>query len=289
MFLEESAIENNSTLILWDIESGQLLSKHNIIGNRATLSHDGRKLAIFRTLEKKMSIILMDIETGLQIGTPLEDKASFSAFLSIAFSLDSKLLASVSLDTFDSATSGYETIKVWDAETGRLLRQFSCYIEDVIIPIITFSPNGNKLALSGRGKNENRNIFLFDIKTGRAVGQPFVMPTSDDIVSSIVFSHDGRWFAALTAKSILIWAVETGQLIGTLSTGSNDEVTSMTFLQDGKRLALAKTDKTIRLIDIDPASWQRLACKIANRDLTKQEWLFYFPNEPYRKICVELP
>lgn len=37
------------------------------------------------------------------------------------------------------------------------------------------------------------------------------------------------------------------------------------------------------------ASWKRAACRIANRNLTQQEWRQYFGDLPYHKTCPALP
>jgi hypothetical protein len=43
------------------------------------------------------------------------------------------------------------------------------------------------------------------------------------------------------------------------------------------------------LCDVNPRSWQRRACRIANRDLTREEWDQYVgPSFPYRSLCAEV-
>jgi hypothetical protein len=54
-------------------------------------------------------------------------------------------------------------------------------------------------------------------------------------------------------------------------------------------LASASSDKSIRLWDVDPHSWAKRACDIANRNLTREEWRKYLGDLPYRKTCPDLP
>ncbi|MDP9332347.1 MAG: hypothetical protein M3Q30_03405, partial [Actinomycetota bacterium] len=41
--------------------------------------------------------------------------------------------------------------------------------------------------------------------------------------------------------------------------------------------------------DLEPASWEKTACMIANRNLTRVEWEQYAPGVPYHKTCPDLP
>jgi hypothetical protein len=55
-------------------------------------------------------------------------------------------------------------------------------------------------------------------------------------------------------------------------------------------LASASTDGTVRLWDVDLASWARRACEVANRNLTAAEWSqFIGASRDYRRTCENLP
>ena len=55
---------------------------------------------------------------------------------------------------------------------------------------------------------------------------------------------------------------------------------------DGKRL-LMTSRRTARgaVWDIDPESWARRACAVANRTLTREEWEEFLPGRPYEPAC----
>jgi hypothetical protein len=48
-------------------------------------------------------------------------------------------------------------------------------------------------------------------------------------------------------------------------------------------------DPSARLWAISPTPWQEQACRLANRNLTPDEWQQYLVNLPYAKSCPNLP
>jgi hypothetical protein len=71
------------------------------------------------------------------------------------------------------------------------------------------------------------------------------------------------------------------------------------FSPDGRTLAAGFSaglghdpgkDPGVVLYDLDPQSWQRRACRIANRNLTRQEWRWLIGSDvPYQRLCPDLP
>ena len=76
-----------------------------------------------------------------------------------------------------------KTVKLWDAETGQLLKTFEGHSGDVAA--VAFSPDG-RFALSG---SADKTLKLWDIETGRLL-KTFEGHT--DAVTSAAFSPDGR-------------------------------------------------------------------------------------------------
>ena len=61
------------------------------------------------------------------------------------------------------------------------------------------------------------------------------------------------------------------------------------FSADGKYVATASRDKTARVCLWRPEDLIAEASSRLTRNLTYQEWQRYFPHEPYRKTCPNLP
>jgi len=67
------------------------------------------------------------------------------------------------------------------------------------------------------------------------------------------------------------------------------EVSSVAFSPNGKYLATASDDKTVRVRSYRPEDLIAEASSRLTRNLTYQEWHQYFPDEPYRRTCANLP
>jgi len=54
---------------------------------------------------------------------------------------------------------------------------------------------------------------------------------------------------------------------------------------DGRRLLMTHGDGKGAVWDIEPESWARRACTLANRTLTRKEWQEFLPGRPYEPAC----
>jgi WD40 repeat protein len=197
--------------------------------------------------------------------------------LSVAFAPDGKTLASGSADN---------TVKVWDAATGTLLRTLSGHTDAV--NSVAFSPDGSAIA-SG---SADSTIKLWDAASGALL---HTLTGHEKAVASVAFSPDGKVLASGSwDKTVKFWntttyahrntpAFHTSFVFcvayspdgDTLASGSQDRrillwdaatrmvpsggplehagaVESVAFSADGRTLASGSMDNTIRLWD--PAS-----------------------------------
>jgi WD40 repeat protein len=137
--------------------------------------------------------------------------------LSVAFSPNSRLLASSSLDN---------TVRLWDPATGALQQTLEGHSGSVLS--VAFSPDGRLLASGSR----DDTVRLWDTATG-TLQQTLVGHSV--LVSSVAFSPDGRLLASgSTDNTVWLWDPATGALQETLNT--EGIVNKLEFSQEGSSL-----------------------------------------------------
>jgi WD40 repeat protein len=150
---------------------------------------------------------------------------------SVAFSPDGKLLA-----TFDNRGN----IKVADWASDRTITNFT-----VRPPrrrptgVVVFSPDGNRLAIG----EDYGHVQLLDLRM--ATLAPF-QTQSNEGVTALVFSPTGNLLAAGLGSFVPLWDANSGETHGQL-TNHTDWVSAIAFTPDGRQLASASGDGTIRI------------------------------------------
>jgi WD40 repeat protein len=95
----------------------------------------------------------------------------------------------------------------------------------------------------------------------------------------LTWSRDG------TAK---IWAAQSGQPLRII-TPDDSPITAAKWNQNEDRLLIATEGGIAKIYYTDMDDLTAAACQSATRNFNWGEWQLYFPGEPYRQICPDLP
>jgi WD40 repeat protein/serine/threonine protein kinase len=257
-----------------------------------SVSHDGALLAVGR-LDTGVSVL--DLETH----RPIAHLPASGHMVRVVFSPREPLLAYSSVPTFGSTSSNY-SIHLWDSvsrQVGRTLsiggpcggvafsedgRRLVTYAQSPANQITLWRvSNGKKLVgyatpewnpVQGTPFAVTRDlrvaahtaadakVRVIDLATGQERWPP--QKAGEDYVMALAFSADGRILASGSGTVdpvIVLWDVDSGRELGHLK-GHGKEVNALMFWEDGKTLASASSDQTIRLWDVtDPAKGRALS------------------------------
>jgi DNA-binding SARP family transcriptional activator/WD40 repeat protein len=246
--------------------SGQLLAASD--NTRGTtvgmlgviLTHYGEhlgELAIWRTGDGKL-VVPVDLGTGPGLSGAL------------AFSRDGKLLAA-------SRPDG--SVLVLDPATGQVRHTLHPSGADEIVSL-AFAPSGS-LATGSQGGF----VQLWNPASGDQVAGPVAVAAGP--VTSIAFDPAGQRFATTGAQdgTVKLWSTSTLEQEGTAFSTEQGAATAAAFEPGGKSLLVVDNHGNAFTWPTSLAAWERRACTIAGRNLTRAEWARYLPGHPYTQVC----
>lgn len=148
----------------------------------------------------------------------------------VAISSDGKRVAGGGMD---------KSVRIWDLQSGNLLHRIEGFERPV--RTVAFQPGASLVAAGG----SDLAVRICDASNG-AVRR--VLRSALPTVQSVAFSPNGRWLAGCTYRQtepgrwegyLLVWDVETGNLLRKVAAQTNGGYRGVSFSPDGHWLAAA--------------------------------------------------
>jgi WD40 repeat protein len=163
------------------------------------------------------------------------------------------------------ATAAWGLVKLWDLKTGKVA---ATYRRDTGYPVAFSSDLALAAVHDALDAVHEEDIKLWDVATGKD-RSTLQGHAADDLLGVVLFSPDGKTLASVgvslrlsggvpglgvqleSVGQLKLWDVRTGKELAALK-GHKDGVHCVAYSLDGRMLATATKDKSIRLWEMNP-------------------------------------
>lgn len=202
-----------------------------------------------RNVLKDVNLFQEDIKTKYR--TPIltiNTDGHTATIQDVIFTEDGKYLISASAD---------KTVKVWNVESGKVVRTFRFQIgpkHEGMIFAASLSPDNKTLAIGGSIGHSRPKILMLDFQSGKVKK---VLWGHTNTINDLVFSNDGKILASCSMdRTVRIWDVQNGKEIRSLK-GHSQPIYQVAISPDNDRIISASWDHTLILWSL--SSGKRIA------------------------------
>ncbi|HEX3977642.1 MAG TPA: WD40 repeat domain-containing protein, partial [Solirubrobacteraceae bacterium] len=174
-------------------------------------------------------------------------------------------------------TGSGSRLVAWNAQTGQ--RMFSLG-DSVGAEAFAASPDSRHLAVGTAGGT----LVVLDARTGKRIG-PRIQAAGGEIAND-AFSSDGHSVAVSSDDhTVSVWDLRTHSRVGDTFGPYTGTVPEVLFAPNGNLVVNLLSNAVQWPMDV--GAWERFACQVAGRNLTRAEWRDLLPDRPYQSVCPQ--
>ncbi|MFQ5886172.1 MAG: WD40 repeat domain-containing protein, partial [Anaerolineae bacterium] len=173
---------------------------------------------------------------------------------------------------------GDDGAHIWDAQDGRQLVQLPEGASGA--PHAAWSPDGTRILTTGD------TVRIWDAETGRTL---LVLSGHYGPVDFAAWDATGTLILSASWDTIArVWDAFSGKTLAVVS-GYFDSMRHAVWSPDNTQFVTTSWGGPVRVFDVPLGESPEMACVIAVRNLTVEEWEAYLVDQPYRRTCPNLP
>jgi WD40 repeat protein len=277
------------TVQLWDIAAGKapratLLPGYTTAVRGLAFSRDARWLI---TSSGDQSARLWDLRTPQPAATSREFPGRRTKTDGVSFSPDSRWAVTIDTEGLPS---------LWDLHAPDPLdRPHVLRGHEHGVGFLLISPDSHWLATAGGSYATFRKdnvVRLWDLSVSDPSNAPLTLLGHERGVSALAMSADSRWLVSGAEDAMLrLWDLRAANPADTsiVLSGHRGPIRQIVMSADSRWVASSSEDADVRLWHLQFADLLTLARHASGRNLDRDEWKLFFPDQPYRTTFMEFP